>query len=282
MAWREKNATIDALLERVVGILERKNEPAPNCGLSEFHKNKPSQFRGRFDPNGAQLWLEELEKIFEAMACSNEEKVAYATFMLAGEAEHWWRIARHQLGTEGIIADWQTFRRRFLEKYFPADLRRRKELEVLNLKQESMSVGEYAARFDELSRYCSYFMHADDRAQCSKFGSGLRLDIKQAIGYQQIMILCRDKRKEIRNGKKPYIHPNCQRGNNPSRVKQPNHGDSRQSELKFSIVEAFTSRENVAVILLPALNADNGKPKNDKGGSNKGEVWNVGRNIGGR
>ncbi|XP_027348099.1 uncharacterized protein LOC113859556 [Abrus precatorius] len=164
MAWRQRNATIDTLLERVVGILERQHEPAPNRGLSEFRKNQPSHFRGGFDPDGAQLWLEELEKIFEAMACPDGEKVVYATFMLAGEAEHWWRIARQQLVTDGTAIDWPTFRRRFLEKYFPEDLRRRKELEFLNLKQGTTSVGEYAAKFDELSRYCSYFAHADDRA----------------------------------------------------------------------------------------------------------------------
>ncbi|XP_027364503.1 uncharacterized protein LOC113871606 [Abrus precatorius] len=86
------------------------------------------------------------------MACPDDEKVVYATFMLVGEAEHWWRIARQQLVTDGTAIDWPTFRCRFLEKYFPEDLRRRKELEFLNLKQGSTSVGEYAAKFDELSR----------------------------------------------------------------------------------------------------------------------------------
>ncbi|XP_027337158.1 uncharacterized protein LOC113850827 [Abrus precatorius] len=118
------------------------------------------------------------------MACPDGEKVVYATFMLVGEAKHWWRIARQQLVTDATAIDWPTFRRRFLEKYFPEDLRRRKELEFFNLKQGNMSVGEYAAKFDELSRYCSYFSHADDRARCSKFESGLQPDIKQAIGYQ--------------------------------------------------------------------------------------------------
>ncbi|XP_027361356.1 uncharacterized protein LOC113869296 [Abrus precatorius] len=49
-----------------------------------------------------------------------------------------------------------------------------------------MSVGEYAAKFDELSKYCPYFAQADDRSRCSKFESGLRPDIKQAISCHQV------------------------------------------------------------------------------------------------
>ncbi|XP_027368272.1 uncharacterized protein LOC113874240 [Abrus precatorius] len=152
MARRVRDDVMETLLGRVVDILERQNEPVLNRGLSEFCKNKPSQFRGVFNPDGAQLWIEELEKIYEAMVCTEEEKVTYAAFMLVGEAEYWWRITRQQLETEGIM----------------------------------MSVGEYAAKFDELSKYCPYFAQADDRSRCSKFESELRPDIKQAISCQQV------------------------------------------------------------------------------------------------
>ncbi|XP_027368326.1 uncharacterized protein LOC113874292 [Abrus precatorius] len=84
------------------------------------------------------------------------------------------------------MVDWPTFCRRFLEKYFPEVIRRRREQEFLTLKQRQMSIDEYAAKFEELSKYCPYFAQADDRAHCSKFESGLRLDIKQAISCQHV------------------------------------------------------------------------------------------------
>ncbi|XP_073222363.1 uncharacterized protein [Cicer arietinum] len=39
----------------------------------------------------------------------------------------------------------------FLIKYFPEDIRNRKEMEFVKLKQGNMSVAEYAAKFEELS-----------------------------------------------------------------------------------------------------------------------------------
>ena len=41
------------------------------------------------------------------------------------------------------------FKSEFLKKYFPEDLRNKKEVEFLNLKQGDLSVAEYAAKFEE-------------------------------------------------------------------------------------------------------------------------------------
>jgi hypothetical protein len=62
-----------------------------------------------------------------------------------------------------------------LRKYFPEDLRTKKEVEFLNLKQENRSVAEYVAKFEELSRFCPY-INAEDAmvSKCVKFESGLR------------------------------------------------------------------------------------------------------------
>ena len=78
---------IFGLLETLVQ--ERDVEPAEYWGLMAFRKNHPPKFSGDYDPEGARLWLAEIEKIFEAMGCLEEHKVPYATFMLQGEAENW-------------------------------------------------------------------------------------------------------------------------------------------------------------------------------------------------
>ncbi|XP_027911550.1 uncharacterized protein LOC114170264 [Vigna unguiculata] len=50
-----------------------------------------------------------------------------------------------------------------------------------------MSIGKYAAKFDELSKFCPYFHdRVDERFRCSKFESGLKPDIKQAVGSLEI------------------------------------------------------------------------------------------------
>ena len=88
---------------------------------------------------------------------------------------------------EGAEITWAVFRREFLRRYFPEDVRGRKEIEFLELKQGDMSITEYAAKFVELAKF--YPHYAAETAEFSKFikfENGLRADIKRAIGYQKI------------------------------------------------------------------------------------------------
>ena len=74
-----------------------------------------------------------------------------------------------------------------MAKYFPENVRERKEVEFLTLVQGNMSVGEYAARFEELSRFHPHYHNAqDERSKCVKFVSGLRSEVKKAIRMQEI------------------------------------------------------------------------------------------------
>ncbi|KEH22052.1 hypothetical protein MTR_7g029390 [Medicago truncatula] len=43
-----------------------------------------------YDPDGAQKWLKEIERIFRVMQCSEVQKVRFGTHMLADEADDWW------------------------------------------------------------------------------------------------------------------------------------------------------------------------------------------------
>jgi len=41
-----------------------------------------------------------------------------------------------------------------------------KEIEFMQLKQGSMSVGKYASKFEELGKYSTVFYHSDERMKC--------------------------------------------------------------------------------------------------------------------
>jgi len=58
------------------------------------------------------------------------------------------------------VVTWKLFSEEFLGKYFPNDVRN-KEIEFLELKQWSMTVAEYAAKLEELSRFCPYINEAE-------------------------------------------------------------------------------------------------------------------------
>ena len=47
-----------------------------------FMKEKPPSFLGGVDPEAAASWVEELEKIFAFLQCTDAEKVRFATYML--------------------------------------------------------------------------------------------------------------------------------------------------------------------------------------------------------
>lgn len=79
------------------------------------------------------------------------------------------------------------FRNEFLEKYFPKDVCGKKELEFPEMKQGSMTVAEYVAKFEVHVKFCPYYNNVDaETSKCLKFENGLKPDIKQGIGYQQI------------------------------------------------------------------------------------------------
>jgi len=69
--------------------------------------------------------------------------------MLIGEAKYWWDGIRRLLKGGRTIITWDVFRIKFLEKYFPNDVMRAKEIEFMQMKQGSMTVGEYASKFEE-------------------------------------------------------------------------------------------------------------------------------------
>ena len=45
-------------------------------GLDRFQQNNPPSFNGGYNPDGAQNWIREIEKIFRVMACPKGKKVA--------------------------------------------------------------------------------------------------------------------------------------------------------------------------------------------------------------
>jgi len=150
-------------------------------------RNNPPTLKGRFDPDGAQTWLQGMERIFRAMVTSDDQKVRLATHMLAEEAEYWWTNAKGRLEIDGEVVTWARFKAEFLREYFPEDLKTRKEVEFLNLKKESMSVAEYAAKFKEVARFCPYINVEDVMvSKCVKFESGLRSDIYHSMCVQEI------------------------------------------------------------------------------------------------
>ncbi|KAL0534048.1 hypothetical protein IC582_028325 [Cucumis melo] len=84
------------------------------------------------------------------------------------------------LGGDVSQITWQQFKESFYAKFFSASLRDAKRQEFLYLEQGDMTVEQYDAEFDMLSRFAPE-MIATEAARADKFVRGLRLDIQGLV-----------------------------------------------------------------------------------------------------
>ncbi|XP_058763016.1 uncharacterized protein LOC131636423 [Vicia villosa] len=162
MAGRNDVALADAM-QAMAQTVENITQGAGNAqfhDLEQFRSNKPPTYEGGIlDLEAAQKWLKAVEKIFRTMGCSDAQKVAFGTHMLEGEDEAWWDNSRQRLETAGT-------------EY----IRSAKEVKFLELKQGSLTVAKYAARFEELVQYYAHYNTEEAMtSKCLKFENGARI-----------------------------------------------------------------------------------------------------------
>ncbi|RDX65287.1 hypothetical protein CR513_56065, partial [Mucuna pruriens] len=213
MAGGGRNAIADALMA-VAQATGNMNQRQEVNWLVWFQRNNPPMFHGGYDPDGAADWIFEVEKIFQAMECPLVQKSTLQRMIAEGTQE----------------VNWDNFKRLFLEKYFPHDIRNKKQVEFLELKQGDDTVVDYVSKFEALVRFCpTYEGVVNEEAKCVKFISGLRPKIKQVFNYQGIARF-----HELANKCRVYDEDNCARvahyrSGGPIRD-QSKHGSSSRSK----------------------------------------------------
>ena len=147
--------------------------------LQRFRVHHPSTFTGGGNPMVADHWFTQVEKVLEAMKITSDAtKIKLVTFHLEGEAQVWWKWARTSRDIEAMT--WAEFQDLFMGKYFPDTVMHVKAQEFLELKQGTMNVMEYVARFTELARFADDYV-ATDMAKVRRFENGLKLSIQGRI-----------------------------------------------------------------------------------------------------
>ena len=127
----------------------------------------------------ADHWFMQVEKVLEAMEITSDAtRIRLAVFQLEGEAQVWWNWAKISRDLETMT--WTEFQELFMGKYFPDTARHAKAQEFLELKQWTMNVMEYVARFTELARFADDYV-ATDMAKVRRFENGLKLSMQGRI-----------------------------------------------------------------------------------------------------
>ncbi|MCI77239.1 hypothetical protein A2U01_0098509, partial [Trifolium medium] len=67
------------------------------------------------------------------MGCSEVNKTILETYVLREEANNWWKNVKLGMGAGGVVIVWEAFKREFLRKYFPADVKNKKVVEFMEL-----------------------------------------------------------------------------------------------------------------------------------------------------
>ena len=113
------------LMDRLAHVACRgagKVEVRASCSFETFMKQNPLSFDEKPNPMEAENWFLQMEKLLEALDCTDSQKVRFATFKLIGEAERWWRSTKAILDgmdTERNPIIWEKFKGVFYDNYFP-------------------------------------------------------------------------------------------------------------------------------------------------------------------
>ncbi|XP_038975659.1 uncharacterized protein LOC120106585 [Phoenix dactylifera] len=179
------NADLAGVYQLMAQLLQQQQQmqlaaiqPA-NSYYERFRRLNPPVFNGGPDPIAAEIWIREMEKMFQALQFPEETKVRLAIPLLIGSAEFWWTTMEPAYPASRIT--WRDFTRLFYTEYFPDSVSQMKQDEFLTLMQsEQMSVLEYANKFNKLGRFCPQFMD-NERSKASRFERGLRYRIRSRI-----------------------------------------------------------------------------------------------------
>ncbi|XP_050902204.1 uncharacterized protein LOC127112054, partial [Lathyrus oleraceus] len=159
---------------------------AAGGSFRDFLRMNPPEFHGGLNLVKAQEWITDMERIFQIVHCSEENKVVFAYHMMKGSAVRWWESASILMTNQGIPRDWEHFKAIFLDKYFPSSLRTQKEFEFQQLRQGTMSVVAYAEKFEDMAAYSRQAAYAlDERWKIDQFLFGLRGENSHSVSQRE-------------------------------------------------------------------------------------------------
>ncbi|XP_075492461.1 uncharacterized protein LOC142530512 [Primulina tabacum] len=140
--------------------------------VARFHSMHPPRFSGSEGAEKAELWISEIEELFDLIEYPPECRLRLAVHQLKDRAKMWWSTTLMTLDAQRIIPSWDIFKLKFKECYCPPSFYSSKASEFHHLKQGDMSVADYADTFYAMLRYASH-VAASQVAVVESFIEGL-------------------------------------------------------------------------------------------------------------
>ncbi|XP_059664043.1 uncharacterized protein LOC132309782 [Cornus florida] len=151
--------------------------------IAKFVKLMPTLFEGGPDPLVADSFMDRVEKHINAMnLATNILKITLAIYNFVGDAEIWWKTVSHTHNLDTMTYD--TFKKLYYEKYFPAPKQRELKKEFDGLKQGNMTVTEYENKFTSFLRFARGIAN-NEEGNIEKFVDGLNLTIRPIVAASE-------------------------------------------------------------------------------------------------
>nr|XP_028958204.1 uncharacterized protein LOC114824871 isoform X2 [Malus domestica] len=130
--------------------------PPQRTPLDTMYNLKLDRFMGDEGHEGAEKWLDHIEKTFQVMQSQGnfpaDRWVETTTWFLGREPAGWWRN-QTQFMSPAMASDWEVFKDNFKKRFVPPEYIDRKKQEFTRLKQRNMTAHEYYRKFTDLSHY---------------------------------------------------------------------------------------------------------------------------------
>ena len=138
-------------------------------------------FEGSIDGGIADEWLEKLDKAFVILGLTEVEKVQNVHGFVKGIADDWLARIRRLYGED---LTWNIFVTEFHKEYLTGSYKKGKQEAFFKLTQGSLSVREYADRFEDLYRFVADIMPSEE-IKCDRFRSGLQACMRTGIAWYE-------------------------------------------------------------------------------------------------
>ncbi|XP_074336703.1 uncharacterized protein LOC141673873 [Apium graveolens] len=156
---RQKTNNVMTQLAETLATLVGNQQGGPRSLISEFKKLSPPIFEGSTNPSEVDKWLQEMEKIFELLGSTDEQKVNLASYQLQGSAYDWWLMEKRRVENNEEEASGA----------YTWTVRAKLERDFIRLEQgEKQTVSKYEAEFARLAKYVPTLV-ADEISRARRF-----------------------------------------------------------------------------------------------------------------
>ncbi|XP_024031635.1 uncharacterized protein LOC112094577 [Morus notabilis] len=174
---------MEAMYAAFQGMATRaQNErPADDRKQNYFHEYRRSSipaFTSADGPQEAVYWFKSVSKHLSTTGVPDEYWVEFTAFKFEGPVGAWWKHIRRMHDVEGM--NWEQFEALFNEQFFSQSYQDENAMEFMGLQQGDMTVREYEAKFNELSRFAPSLIESEC-IKCLKFEKGLKGVIQKSV-----------------------------------------------------------------------------------------------------